>query len=151
MSAPKENQYAAGNPNSGRPPEYNLEEMAQKLEEWSKKYNSCSLNQFCSDEGFSNCYLSRWAERNEVFRQSYEMAKTRLAARREELAWKGAIPQKIFNRYQGLFDPNLRDFERGEKEFEYGLKRKLIESEKNAEIEQIKQIVERENDIIRDE
>lgn len=132
----KGNQLAKGNPLSGRPSLYSLddiEEMGNKLIEWVQNPGSFILLEFCVINKFSAQYLSKWENMSPVFKEALWFAKTTIAERREKLDHYGKLNHGTFNRYQGMYDTTLTEHERGEKEFEYRLRANL-EQKNNAQI-----------------
>jgi hypothetical protein len=78
MPAPKGNQFGLRN-KGGRPEEYTdefLEKEAEAFLEWSKNSNNLLFKNFALERGYSPEYLSRFAKKNEEFRQAYERAKS---------------------------------------------------------------------------
>lgn len=140
MAAPKGNQYAVGNPNSGRPAIYDIEEMANKLDEWSKKYQSLALIEFSADMNIDPTYIYYWANKSEVFSETLRKAKARIAARRERMVHLNTLDVKVFNRYQGFYDPYLHQYEREEKMFDASLKNTQDNQEKSVAL--LQEIVE---------
>ncbi len=123
MAAPKGNQYAKGNPNSGRPLKYDMEQEAIAIEEWSKKESAINLVGFVCERDICPDYIYDWADRSEVFSQALKKAKARLAERRERLMNQNAINYGSFNRYQDIYDPFLKRHEDEKKNYEAYLKK----------------------------
>jgi len=110
MPAPLGNQYAVGNPNSGRPSEHNVEEMAKKLLLWAKKEEAWILREFAPLNGFSCTTMHRWVTENEVFRNAYEQAKDIIGCRREKMYLKERS-ESTYKRYAAYYDSDLFKFE----------------------------------------
>jgi hypothetical protein len=108
----------------GRPRRYDLDELADKLIEWSKQPQNMTLLDFCNDYEIRASYLSEWAKIDQRFSEALDLAKSQIGARRERLVSYGKLEKGAFNRTQGMYDKLLNEFEREEKEYEYGLKHK---------------------------
>lgn len=109
----------------GRPRRYDLNELADELVEWSKQPQNITLLDFCNDYMIVQTYLSDWAKEHEKFSEALLYAKSQIGARRERLVSYGKLDRAAFGRAQGMYDRMINDYEREEKEFEYGLKSKV--------------------------
>jgi hypothetical protein len=125
MAAPIGNKYACGNPNSGRPPSYDIEKMAEDLLEWCLSPSSISLLGFANKHRMPPQNISEWAQKSNVFAEALMIAKSELGERRERLVSFGKLDRAAFSKAQHMYDPLLREFLHEELEFEYGLKSKV--------------------------
>lgn len=123
MPAPKGNQYAKGCKTSGRPG-YDLDVEAKALDEWSKKPEAINLLGFTNERDYCAENLSVWAHKHKEFAKALKKAKERIALRREFWVNNERMNYGIYQRYQGMYDPLLHQYEREQKEFEAELKRK---------------------------
>ncbi len=112
---------------AGRPRRYDLDELADKLIEWSQQPQNITLLDFCNDYMIVQTYLSDWAREHKAFSEALLYAKSQIGARRERLVSYGKLATCAFGRAQGMYDRMINDYEREEKEFEYGLKSKVEE------------------------
>ena len=109
----------------GRPRVWNPDELAIKLNEWSKQEDSRWLGDFLIlIEAPSHTYLSRWAEESEDFATSLRMAKLRIASRVRNQLHDDSYNASLFHREIGMYDSMLKAHDREEKEFEASLKDK---------------------------
>ena len=106
----------------GRPREYDLEEMSEKLLEWASKDTSINLCEFSALMNISPHQVLNWTRINEDFCTSYEIAKCWLGARREEYLNKDMLHQAAYNRNANTYDMYQKDEFRDQLKFEYSLK-----------------------------
>lgn len=111
MGAPKGNKYGEGNPNSGRPREYDPELIAKQLDEWVEKEDSINFVGFCSQYKYLPDLINRMSKENKAFSDAYKNAKVSLASRRERLMNQGKLNYGSFHRYQSVYDPFLHTHE----------------------------------------
>ncbi len=116
---------------SGRLPEYDREQAAEDLLEWSQLESSLNLNGFCAYYKVPPSYVSRWAKENEIFRQAYELAKARLGERRERLLSQDLLHVKAYDLNANVYDPFLKEERREQLQFEADLAKKVAETPKN--------------------
>lgn len=111
MAAPKGNQYAKGNHNTGRPRKYDLEAEAKALKEWARQPDTYILRLFAAIRDYpSQSTLHEFAEQSEVFSQAFEYARTIIGARREQKLIDKDSPEP-FRRYATVYDHDLKQHE----------------------------------------
>lgn len=129
MAAPKGNQYAKGNPNSGRPPKYNLEKEASDLLLFSKRETCLSLEDFTDDKDYCASDLCEFARRSEVFSAALKKAKERIGKRREHFVNLDKLNYGVWNRSARLYSTLLKDDEEDVKDRDLERKIKLLQKE----------------------
>lgn len=113
MGAPKGNQYAAGNPNSGRPLRFSdedLERMAVEMVQWAKTSDAIVYREWMADREICYSVAHSLKERSKVFAKAIEVTKYIIGVRREKLNIKGELPDKSFCSYMALYDPEMKDW-----------------------------------------
>lgn len=111
--APKGNQYAVGNPNSGRPEIYSeadLEQMAKDLIEWAKLPTSRIYRKWLAEKGIYPSRCTELKARSKVFADAIEYAKYLVGTRREELSMEGEISDGLVRQTAPCYDPDLREW-----------------------------------------
>jgi len=110
----------------GRPREYDLAIIGDRLIEWAKRDDSINFNKFCCthDPIIPPTYLLRWSKEDNDFCMAYEKAKAFLGARREEWLSSDLLHVKTYDLNATVYDIFLRDEQRQQKEFESSLKQK---------------------------
>lgn len=136
MAAPKGNQYAKGNPNSGRPPKYDLEKEAAELLEFSKRDSCIKLEDFTYNKDYCASDLCDFARKSEVFSSALKKAKERIGSRREDFANIDKLNYGIWNRSARLYSTLLRDDEEDVKDLDLERKIKLAEYQAKVASEQ---------------
>jgi hypothetical protein len=109
---------------AGRPIEYDLEEMAKELIEWSKEATSLNLIGFSSPRGFSVTRLPDYARTNPKFSEALQLAKENISQNRFDAACAEVMPEKFYSRCEGMYDPLYHRHERREKKFDSQLRAK---------------------------
>lgn len=109
---------------AGRPIEYNLEEMAKELIEWSKEATSLNLIGFSSPRGFSVTRLPDYARTNPKFSEALQLAKENISQNRFDAACAEVMPEKFYSRCEGMYDPLYHRYDRKEKLFEAKIRAK---------------------------
>lgn len=115
--APKGHQYAKGrapktpSPFDGRPPEYDPEYYAEKIQEWVTKDSSWNIAGFCSEYDLYPELIYNFCERSKNFLSVYNKIKIKLAEKREKLVSLGKLHNKSYDRYQPMYDKFLHDYE----------------------------------------
>lgn len=122
----KGNQLAVGN-KGGVEKKYDREEYAQKLLEWVEKPSSLNIIGFCAANRIPGEYIARWSKESDVFRQAVDIARAVIADRQDLMVQTGRMDLKTTARMAGYYNSVLNSYERGELEFEYGLKKGLEE------------------------
>lgn len=125
----KGNKAALGNPNSGRPKEYDPEVEAAALIEWAKKPDALCLRAFAPHRGYSSESMYKWEASSPVFLQAMDIARDLIGVRREEMLIL-AGNSKPYERYATMYDKRLHGHERGDKSFEVEIKHKLDQQSK---------------------
>lgn len=108
----------------GRPQEYNREEIAQKLLEWSRKEDSLNLCAFCGEIEFNPQMLYKWATEKTEFSNTYNIVKAKLGARRELKKNEATIHLASYNMNAPTYDYFLKQEKRDQAQFEASLKEK---------------------------
>jgi predicted amidophosphoribosyltransferase len=111
----------------GRPREHDREKIAHDLIEWAKKDDSINLNKFCAFNEIVPSKISQWAKEDDNFRQAYELAKSFIGYRREEMLNREELHVKAYDLNATNYDYFLRDEKRQQSEFEAALKSQEIE------------------------
>lgn len=106
----------------GRPREWNLDEVAYDLIEWSKKEDSINLCGFCADYMIPPSHLTRWRDQDDDFRKAFEYAKIQLGSRREKMLNSDMLHVKAYDVNAKVYDHFLKDESRIEAEFMNSLK-----------------------------
>jgi len=109
----------------GRPREYDREDIFRQLLEWVKLPNSMNLNAFCysCEPQISPRKLLLFVSQSEEFRELYEIAKSCLAARREEANCDKIISDNVYNKTSRYFDYFEKHGWKEEKQFESSLRK----------------------------
>lgn len=102
----------------GRPREYDLDKEAADLIEWAKDPNNFILRKFFLDRGYVQSTAIRFTHEHKGFCEAYEFARESIGQNREHLAATGAIKEGVYNRYAGLYDQKLREYDREEKAYD---------------------------------
>jgi hypothetical protein len=105
-----------------RPREHDRDQIADELIKWAEKDDSINLNKFCAINALPPSKLSQWAKEEDAFRQSYELAKAHLAARREQWLGFGALHVKAYDICAPAYDYFLKEEKRAQAEYESELK-----------------------------
>ncbi len=110
---------------SGRLREYDRDQIAKDLIEWAKKPDSINLNKFCCSypTPFSPKKISAWSFEDEFFRESVEIAKAFLGARREEWLNQEILHVKGYDLNASTYDYFLKEEKRIQAEFESSLRK----------------------------
>ena len=107
----------------GRPPEWDLEELAKELIEWSYKSDSLNLIGFSSPKRMSVTKLPDFAVKNSKFREALILAKENIGINRFKAASLNQMPEKFYTRCEGMYDPLYHKYDRDEKIFESSLRK----------------------------
>jgi hypothetical protein len=126
MPGPIGNKHAVGN-KGGRPREYDLEKVASDLTQWANLNSSINLCGFSAEYMIPPSTVIRWASENDVFREAYDLAKCKIAQRRELMLNGGALHVKAFDLNATVYDQYTRDEKRSHAEFESELRQKETE------------------------
>lgn len=117
-----------------RPKEYDLEQLANEILQWSKKSDSINLTQFVSEKEFPPQYISRWCNESSYFCEVLSMAKVNIGLNRQRQALEAKLTQQEFTRHEYRYDPFYREDERDEKTFESNLKKDVDKENKENTI-----------------
>lgn len=107
MAAPKGNQYAKGNPNSGRPShwtEENIQAFGEKYLKWAEKESSLVMMAFAGEHVHDPDVIYDLAEKSKVFNRFHQRVKAIIGARRESLAMSGAGSHVVWAKTARLYD-----------------------------------------------
>lgn len=115
----------------GRFREYDREEVANLLLEWSKEDDSLHLNGFCVKYLIAPDKLYKWAKECDNFNQYYLLSKAFIGKRREDMFNKGTLHSKLYELNVATYDYFLKQERRDQSDYEAKLKEKLIEFEYN--------------------
>ena len=123
-----------------RPREHNREKIATDIIEWAKKEDSINVNKFCAyyEHPFPTQKLSEWSKEDSIFRESYDIAKAMLAARREELTGKGLLHVKCYDLSAASYDYIVKENQQQKAKYEHDLK--------SAEIQQNNEVLKMVSD-----
>jgi hypothetical protein len=118
---------------AGRPREHDRDAIALALVQWAKQPDSINLNKFCALNEIPPSYLSMWSKDCNKFHEAYELAKTFIAYRREEMLNVEMLHVKAYDLNATTYDYFLKEEKRRQAEFESNL-RKQEEGEKQTSI-----------------
>jgi hypothetical protein len=109
---------------TGRPREYDRDQIGLDMIEWAKKDDSLNLNAFCAIADIAPSQITQWAHACPNFMKAYEKAKAHLGARREECLRTGKLHVKAYDLNASVYDHFTRDEKRSIMQFEADLKAK---------------------------
>jgi hypothetical protein len=111
---------------AGRSREHDRDKIAKDLIEWAKKPDSINLNKFCCSykPPFSPRKISEWGKEDDEFRESVEIAKAFLAARREEWLNGEMLHIKGYDLNAPVYDYFIKQEKREQAEFDSALRTK---------------------------
>lgn len=109
----------------GRPREYDRENIFKQLLEWVQLPNSLNLNAFCygCEPKISPRKLLSFVDEDDNFRELYEIAKSCVAARREEANCDKLLSDAAYGRSARYFDYFEKQHWKKEKVFESHLRK----------------------------
>lgn len=121
---------------SGRLREHDRNQIALDLLEWAKKDDSINLCAFCAEKTLPPQKLSDWAREDDLFRETYTVAKSYIGKRRELLLAQGKLHVKAYDLNANTYDHFLKEEKRLQAEFESRLRKqenevKVSEEEKD--------------------
>lgn len=119
----------------GRPREYDPDILAEELIEWAEDEDSINMAQFCADRGYLPSLIWRLELEYEEFSRAYQLAKLRLAERRERLFNANLLHYATFQRYQAGYDAFLTHAEDSEKDKEAARRKGIVQAEHKNFIE----------------
>lgn len=128
----KGNKNAVGN-DGGRPRIHDREALKEDLLKWSKLLYSINLNAWSGKNMITPEYVFRWAKEDPEFRHALDIAKSNIAANREELLCKGALHPVSYSKHVHLYDGYTYNHWKKEKRYEGKIKSKA-EKESNREL-----------------
>lgn len=138
---------------AGRPSEYSIDEMADKLFEWSLKESSYMLTEFTDQNDLSLQKLSFWANKDSRFRETLEIVKARIACRRERYVHLDKLEPSVFRQYQRMYDYMLNEHHREELAYEYDLKAKSTQQSIEMDEEyrsQVREKLEKQRNVVKE-
>lgn len=106
-----------------RPREHDRDKIAKELLEWAEEETSLNLNKFCALNKLPPSKLSEFAKEDKLFRESYELAKSHLACRREEYLTDGMLHVKAYDLSVAAYDYFVKEERRDQAQFEVGIKK----------------------------
>jgi hypothetical protein len=113
---------------------YYPDDLAIKLDEWSKRENARWIGDFAIENEIDDpSYFSKMAQSSELFSKSLRLAKLRIASRLRQGLNNETYNASLFHREIGLYDHYLKAHDREEREFEASLKNKDNASQVNEE------------------
>jgi hypothetical protein len=133
MAAPEGNQYAVGH-GKGRPRTYDRDYIREQLDLWARKPTSLILAQFSDEYDIPTSTVMDFAREEEDFRATLNIARNRLASRREVMLHSNSLHQAGYNRYQSHYDGFLKIDEREDIEHAGAVKHKIEAVESNKPI-----------------
>ena len=113
-----------------RPREYDLDDLANEILEWSKNPDSINLTQFVSKNDIPPQNISKWCHESTYFREVLSMAKVNLGINRHAKFMEAKLSQIDITRHEYRYDPFYRKDER--KEFAYKEKLRKKTDKENA-------------------
>ena len=113
----------------GRPKVYDAAVIIKQLLNWANREDSINMVQFCADHGYLSGLIWKLESENIDFSRAYELAKMKLAARREQLVNAEHLNYGAYQRYQSQYDPFLRKAEKQEKDEDAARRKGIVESE----------------------
>ncbi len=139
--APFGSKNALGN-KGGRPITYEVDEVAERLDEWSQKESSIAFSGFCAEMSLDPDFFYDSVARHPKFSGSYRIAKQRLAHRRAQMYNSDALKEKDFLMYQKHYDAFLKREDRDDLQFELKIKN-LLDSQYNEQtLSEFKKLME---------
>ncbi len=110
MAAPKGNKYNYGNSNTGRPATWTKEVVdkeAEYLLEWCKLETSVVLREFAGLRGYGHRHMYEWGNPdhsrcNQDFRDAFEIAKTIIGCRREQVDFSKSTQRDLAMHFEEL-------------------------------------------------
>lgn len=115
--------------NHGFQRQYDPDILAEELLEWVEDEEAINIAQFCADRGYVPSLIWSLEKQNGYFTYALQIAKLKIAERRERLVNADLLNSGIFHRYQACYDIFLRKDEDDEKDKEAARKRGVVESE----------------------
>jgi hypothetical protein len=122
--APKGNQYAKGNPNSGRPRQHDRELMAKDIIEWVQDEDNWIIKEWRIKHMMTRDTVMEMCRDSKVFADAYKYANDKIASRRERMHFLGEMKDNLFNRMLRVYDKDIDSQERDNLAYEYSLKEK---------------------------
>lgn len=109
----------------GRPKTWDREDICRQLLEWASLPSSLNLNAFCvsCEPPIPPSQLIRLSKENDDFCQSYELAKSWIAARREEANSEKMLSDAAYNKNARNYDYFLKHDWKEEEIFKSSLKK----------------------------
>jgi hypothetical protein len=126
-----------------RPREYDREEIANEMLDWSKEPNSRCLGQFTSKRDIPPQYISHLCKESKYFSEVLSMVRMNLGLNRLELALQAKFPLDEVKRHEYRYNPFYRQDEREEFLFrEDARKRTDVHNEKESLRNTVKAVIE---------
>lgn len=110
--------------------QYDPDKMAEELLEWVKDEESINFTQFCADRGYLPGLIWRLEKESEEFSYAYQIAKMKLAERRERFLNAEMLNYGAYQRYQSDYDPFLNKHENVEKDKDSARKKEVVKEER---------------------
>lgn len=110
--------------------QYDPDKMAEELLEWVKDEESINFSQFCADRGYLPGLIWRLEKESEEFSFAYQIAKMKLAERRERHLNAEMLNYGAYQRYQSDYDPFLNKHENCEKDKDSARKKEVVKEER---------------------
>lgn len=114
---------------SGPKRQYDPLLMAQELLEWSKDESSINFTGFCAERGYLPGLIWKLDKESPEFSEAYQIAKMRLAERRERLLNSELLNYGAFQRYQKEYDPFLAKHEEDDKDRDAARRKQVAQQE----------------------
>ena len=113
----------------GRPREWDRDQIAKDLIEWSQLDTSSNLLEFCVLKLLPAEKISLWSRECPNFRQAVHLAKHSIGVKREKMLSRGLLHQKAYDLNAPVYDYFLREEKRDNLKYESDLRRKELEEE----------------------
>lgn len=116
----------------GRPREHDRAKIAEALLEWAAKPSSINLCEFCAQQMIPGSKISEWAKQDTDFRETYELAKHFIGARREQMLNGELLHVKAYDLNARTYDHFLKEDWKESLSYEHSLKVEKPEDEEKT-------------------
>ena len=107
----------------GRPRTYDRDEIEQQLMAWAFREDSTNMTAFSAEYLIAPSVMLKWAKADpEGFGQTYDVARSLIATRREMLLSRGQLHVKAYDLNAAHYDRYLKADQREDKQHEAELK-----------------------------
>lgn len=129
-----------------RPKEYDPEELANEMLEWSKDTKSKCLGQFTSKKEMPPQYISHLCKKSKYFSEVLSMVRMNIGLNRHELALEAKLPYDEVKRHEYRYNPFYRKDERIEFEWRENVKKKTAQHNEQMTIRELAKAIIDEQD-----